>query len=287
MTQKQGGMARKSERFGGKVVLVTGAARGQGRNHALRFAEEGADIVAIDLCGPIDTVSYKPATKAELDGTAADIEALDRRVIARKADVRDLDEMKAVVAESTAELGGVDVVVANAGIASFGAVGELSGQAWQDLIDVNLTGVFNTLSATVDSLRASGPGASVVITSSIRAVNAMPNLSSYSAAKHGVMGLMKSFAMEMGPEGIRVNCVMPTQVATEMLLNDATYELFCPDVESPTEAQVAAVSQATHLMPVPWVDFDDVSNAVLFLASEEARYVTGIGIPVDCGALLL
>jgi (+)-trans-carveol dehydrogenase len=280
-------MADRSNRFDGKVVLVTGAARGQGRNHAVRFAEEGADIIALDLCGPVETVPYEPATSAQLAETVAAIEALDRRVVAREADVRDPERLAQVVAEGTSELGSIDVVVANAGIVSFGMIDALSSRAWQDMLDVNLTGVFNTLSATAASLRESGPGSSVVVTSSIRGVSAMQNVSHYNAAKHGVIGLTKTFAMEFGAEGIRANCVMPTQCATDMIFNEPTYALFCPEEEHPTKEQAAVVSRGTHVLPVDWIEPDDVSNVVLFLASEEARYVTGILMPVDCGALLL
>jgi (+)-trans-carveol dehydrogenase len=280
-------VADPQQRFVGKIAFVTGAARGQGRNHAIRLAQEGADIIALDLCGQIDSVPYGMSSPEDLAETVAAVESLDRRIVARQADTRDFSAVQAVVEEGVSALGGIDVIAASAGIVSFGSIVDLDPAVWQDTIDVNLTGVFNTLKAAAPALIERGPGGSAVVTSSIRGVSAMDNVAHYTASKYGVIGLTNTFARELGPRGIRANCIMPTQVYTDMILNEPTARLFCPAEENPTEAQMAVVSQSTHILPVPWIETDDVSNALLFLASEEARYITGVALPVDCGALLV
>ena len=270
-------------RMQGKVAFVTGAARGQGRSHALRLAEEGADVVAVDVCRQLESVAYPMATPEDLQETVRQVEALDRRVVAREADVRDADALRRVVEEGVAELGGLDVVVANAGIATFAPAAELSAEAWREMIDVNLTGVWNTCQVAIPHLLARG-GGSIVITSSTAGLKGMANLAHYVSAKHGVVGLMRSLAAELGPQGIRVNTVHPTSVDTPMIHNDATYGLFMPDQPGAGRDEAAAAFATLNLMPVPWVEARDISNAVLFLASDEARYITGATLPVDAGA---
>ena len=273
-------------RVQGKVAFVTGLARGQGRSHALRLAEEGADIIGLDLCAPIETVSYALPTEDDLAETIQMVEALDRRIIARKADVRDRQAVESVVNDGVAEFGRLDIVVANAGIGNVCLEGTaaISDVMWQEMLDINLTGVWHTTSAATQHLIASG-GGSMVLISSAAGLKAYANIGHYVAAKHGVVGLMRTLAVELGPHGIRVNSIHPTQVDTTMIMNETTMRLFVPDVEHPTREEFAVASQAMHLLPVPWVEPRDISNAVLFLASDEARYITGVPLPVDAGVL--
>jgi SDR family mycofactocin-dependent oxidoreductase len=270
----------------GKVALVTGAARGQGRSHAVRLAEEGADIIALDVCRPVETVGYRGATPEDLKETAAQVERLDRRIVASQTDVRDLAAVRAAVAEGVQALGRLDIVVANAGIFTSAPVHELSEEQWDTMIEVNLTGVWKTVRATVPLLIEQGEGGSIVLISSTGGFQGFPNFGHYVAAKHGVVGLARTMANELGQHNIRVNTVHPTSVLTDMIDNPAMYRLFRPDLENPTRDQFReALLGAMNVLPVPWVDPRDISNAVAWLASDEARYVTGVALPVDAGAL--
>ncbi|MEU7811299.1 mycofactocin-coupled SDR family oxidoreductase [Pseudonocardia sp. NPDC049154] len=270
----------------GKVALVTGAARGQGRSHAIRLAEEGADVVAIDVCAPVETVEYRGATTAELAETAAEIEKLDRRVVARQADVRDLAALQSAVADGVAELGRLDVVVANAGIFTTAPVHELSEEQWDTTIEVNLTGVWKTVKATVPTLIEQGTGGSVILISSTGGVQGFPNFAHYVAAKHGVIGLARTMANELGQHEIRVNAVQPTSVLTDMIDHVGMYKLFRPDLDAPTREDFReALLGGMNILPTPWVEPRDISNAVAWLASDQARFVTGTTLPVDAGAL--
>jgi (+)-trans-carveol dehydrogenase len=273
-------------RVNGKVALITGAARGQGRCHAVRLAEEGADIIAIDLCDQIGTVHYDMPTVDDLLETKDQVEALGRRAIAATADVRDTAALRAVVDDGVAQLGRLDIIVANAGIFSFGPVLELSEEAWRDVIDVNLTGVWRTCVAAIPAMIAAGNGGSVILTSSAAGLTPFRNTAHYVTSKYGVVGLMKCLALELGEHGIRVNSVNPTTVATPMVLNEPTVKLFLPDSANPTADEFAALMQGSHVLPVPWVESDDVANAVLFLACDESRCMTGVALPVDAGLLI-
>lgn len=272
----------------GKVAFITGAARGQGRSHALRLAQEGADIIAVDICAQVDSVGYPLATPEDLAETVRQVEALDRRIVASPADVRDSAALKRAVDEGVAELGRLDIVLANAGIASFGTVEELTDELWDDMIDINLTGVFKTVRAALPHLRAHGQGGAIVLTSSTAGIKGMANLAHYVSAKHGVVGLMKTLANELAPDMIRVNSVHPTAVDTDMIHNDQTYGLFVPDkpASEVTRDEVSEIFQALNALPVRWVDPVDISNAVLFLVSDDARYVTGVQLPVDAGSTI-
>jgi SDR family mycofactocin-dependent oxidoreductase len=273
-------------RVEGKVAFVTGAARGQGRSHAIRLAEEGADIIAVDIAAQIASVPYEMATPADLAETVKEIEALDRRIHAVTADVRDFGALKAALDDGVAQLGQLDIVSANAGIASYGPSEELSEDTWQDMLAVNLTGVWHAAKAAIPHLRAAG-GGSIVLTSSTAGLMPFPNLSHYTSAKHGVVGLMKTLALELAPDMIRVNTVNPTTVNTDMVNNAATYALFAPDLPEAerTAENLKERFQSLNALPIPWVEPRDISNAVLFLASDEARYITGITLPVDAGSL--
>jgi (+)-trans-carveol dehydrogenase len=273
-------------RVEGRVAFVTGAARGQGRSHAIRLAEEGADIIAVDIAAQIGSVPYAMATPADLAETVKEVEALDRRIVATQADVRDYGALKAALDDGVAQLGKLDIVSANAGIASYGPSEELTEDMWQDMLDVNLTGVWHAAKAAIPHLRAAG-GGSIVLTSSTAGLMPFPNLSHYTSAKHGVVGLMKTLALELAPDFIRVNTVNPTTVNTDMVHNKATYDLFAPDLpaEERTVENLKVRFQTLNALPIPWVEPRDISNAVLFLASDEARYITGVTLPVDAGSL--
>ena len=273
-------------RVEGKVAFVTGAARGQGRSHALRLAQEGADIIAVDICSQVDTVRYPMATPQDLEQTVKDVEALDRRIVAVEADVRNLAALKAAVDGGVAELGRLDIVCGNAGIAGFGRADELTDQEWGDMIDINLTGVWHTVRAAIPHLKAGGNGGSIILTSSTAGLMAMENLAHYIAAKHGVVGLMRALALELAPDMIRVNSVHPTSVDTDMIHNSATYQLFAPDLENPTRDQIGERFRSLNALPINWVEAVDISNAVLFLASDEARYITGVTLPIDAGSII-
>jgi (+)-trans-carveol dehydrogenase len=273
-------------RVEGKVAFVTGAARGQGRSHALRLAQEGADIIAVDIGKQIDSVPMPMATPDDLNETVRQVEELDRRIVATQTDVRDYAGLKRALDDGVAQLGRLDIVAANAGIASFGPAEELSEEAWQDMIDVNLTGVWHTCKAAIPHLKAGGRGGSIILTSSAAGLKGYANVSHYVSAKHGVVGLMRTLAQELAPHMIRVNSIHPTQVDTPMIMNETAFRLFLPDREHPTVEDFAPVSQMMNALPIPWVDPVDISNAVLFLASDEARYITGVPLPVDAGALI-
>ncbi|KAB2375038.1 mycofactocin-coupled SDR family oxidoreductase [Actinomadura montaniterrae] len=274
-------------RVEGKVAFITGAARGQGRAHAVRLAQEGADIIAIDICKQLDTVPIPMSTPEDLDETVAQVKAAGRRIVAAQVDVRDYDGLKAAVDDGVTQLGRLDIVVANAGLAADGApIQDLDEKLWRDSIDVNLTGVFHTGKAAIPHLIAGGRGGAIVLTSSVGGLKAHPNIANYVAGKHGVVGLMRSMAVELAQYDIRVNSVHPTQVGTPMLLNDLTYRMFRPDLENPTQEDMAPISQMMNALPVPWVEAEDIANAVLFLVSDEARYITGVPLPIDAGSML-
>jgi (+)-trans-carveol dehydrogenase len=273
-------------RVEGKVAFITGAARGQGRSHAITLAREGADIIAVDIDGQIDSVPYPMATPEDMQRTVKEVEALDRRIVATKADVRDYDALKQALDDGVDQLGRLDIVSANSGIVSYGPLADLPEQTWQDLIDTDLTGVWHATKAATPHLRAGGRGGSMILTSSDAGLKPFQNAGHYTAAKHGVIGLMKTLAVELAADGIRVNAIAPTQVDTPMLMNPASFRLFAPDAENPTADDLAPPSQALNALPIPWVEPLDISNAVLFLASDEARYITGVVLPVDAGAAI-
>jgi (+)-trans-carveol dehydrogenase len=273
-------------RLEGKVAFITGAARGQGRSHAVRLAQEGADIIAVDIVSQIETIPYPMATPEDLDQTVEAVAALDRRIIATEVDVRDYAGLKAALDDGVARLGRLDIVSANAGVVAYGPADELSEETWQDVIDVNLTGVWHTAKAAVPHLRAAG-GGSIVITASGAGLKGTANLAAYTASKHGVVGLMKTLANELGPDMIRVNSLLPSSVDTEMIQNEPLYHLFLPDREGDiTPEDVAPVFLAMHALPIPWLEPVDISNALVFLASDEARYITGVPLPLDAGMLI-
>jgi (+)-trans-carveol dehydrogenase len=269
-------------RVEGKVAFVTGAARGQGRAHALRLAEEGADIIAVDICDQIASVPYAMASAGDLEETAKQVEALDRRIVTKQTDVRDGAALTAAVADGESELGPVDILVANAGIFSTAPSDTMGAQVWQDMIDTNLTGVWNACQAVLPGMKERA-GGSMILTSSTAGIKGFPTLAHYTAAKHGVVGLMKAIAGEFGAFNIRVNTVHPTSVDTPMIQNQTMWNLFRPDLEDPRQDDFGEIFQSLHILPQKWVEPRDIANAVLFLASDEARYITGQQLKIDLG----
>src|ERR1700755_2991949 len=247
-------------RVEGKVAFITGAARGQGRAHAVRLAQEGADIIAVDICKKIDTVDLIAAsTPEDLAETADLVKGHNRRIYTAEVDVRDFDALKAAVDTGVEQLG---------------------------RLDINLVGVWKTVKAGVPHILAGGRGGSIILTSSVGGLKAYPHTGHYIAAKHGVVGLMRTFAVELGQHFIRVNSVHPQNVNTPLFMNDGTMKLFRPDLENPGPEDMKVVGQLMHTLPIGWVEPEDIANAVLFLASDESRYVTGVTLPIDGGSCL-
>jgi (+)-trans-carveol dehydrogenase len=274
-------------RVEGKVAFITGAARGQGRAHAVRLAQEGADIIAVDICKQIDSVQIPLSTPEDLAETADLVKGHNRRIYTAEVDTRDFDALKAAVDSGVEQLGRLDIIVANAGIGNGGAtLDKTSERDWTDMIDVNLGGVWKTVKAGVPHILAGGRGGSIILTSSVGGLKAYPHTGHYVAAKHGVVGLMRTFAVELGAQNIRVNSVHPTNVNTPLFMNDGTMKLFRPDLENPGPDDMKVVGQLMHTLPIGWVEPEDIANAVLFLASDEARYVTGVTLPIDGGSCL-
>lgn len=277
-------MAGKVE---GRVAFITGAARGQGRSHAVRLAEEGADIIAVDVCRQLRGVKLPMSTSEDLAETARLVKAQGRRIVTAEVDVRDFDAMQAAVEEGVRRLGRLDIVLANAALASEGMrLNRMDPDTWRDMIDVNLNGAWITARVAVPHIMAGKVGGSVVFTSSIGGLRGAENIGNYIASKHGLHGLMRTMALELGPRNIRVNTICPSSVGTDMLLNEPTYRMFRPDLDNPDIEDFKVASRQMHVLPIPYVDSIDISNAVLFLVSDEARYITGVALPVDGGALL-
>jgi SDR family mycofactocin-dependent oxidoreductase len=271
-------------RLAGKTAFITGAARGIGRAQAVRFAQEGAAIIGVDVCAPIESVHVPASAPADLDETARLVQQAGGRIVTDIVDVRDLDALRASADRGATRLGGIDIVCATAGITSRSLAMEMTETAWRTMLDVNLTGVWHTCTAAVPHLVARG-GGSVVLVSSIAGLRGLVGVAHYTAAKHGVVGLMRSLAKDLAPHGVRVNTVHPTNVDTPMIQNDVVSAAFRPDLDRPpTREEFAEAACSMNMLPVPWVDALDVANASLFLASDEARYITSVSLPVDAGS---
>jgi SDR family mycofactocin-dependent oxidoreductase len=275
-------------RLEGKVAFITGIARGQGRSHAIRLAEEGADIIGLDICANLPHVPYAMASHDDLEETVAFVEKLDRRIVARVADVGDRQAVQRVVDDGVAELGHLDVVVANAGVA---VLGDYPIDTYFATLNTLLVGVFNTVAAAYPHLQ---DGASIIATGSVAALvpgatdgpAAGPGGRGYSFAKRTIAQFVRETALAMAPRSIRVNAVHPTNCDTDLLHTEAMYSLFRPDLESPTREDAEIAFPAMQAMPIPYIQPIDVSNAVVFLACDESRYITGMQLRVDAGSVI-
>jgi SDR family mycofactocin-dependent oxidoreductase len=275
-------------RVEGRVAFITGAARGQGRSNALRLAEEGAAIIAVDICETVEGTPYPGSSPADLAETVSLVEKAGGTIRAAVADVRDVGALRACLDRYVSELGRLDIVNANAGILlPSRPSADLSERAWQDMIDINLTGAWHTAKVAIPHLIDGRRGGSITLTGSAAALQGYPNIAHYVAAKHGLVGLMRSLAIELARHSIRVNSIHPTQVNTAMTINPSTFRVFRPDIPDPQIEDFIPASQALHALPTPWVEPIDISNALLFLSSDEARYITGVALPVDAGNLLV
>jgi SDR family mycofactocin-dependent oxidoreductase len=272
-------------RVEGKVALITGAARGQGRSHAVGLAEEGADIIALDICRNVATVPYSGATEDDLAQTVKLVEETGQRIHPIVADVRNLKALQAGVRSGVKAFGGINILIANAGISTVGSSLELDEDTWQTMLDVNLTGVWKTVKAVAPPMIERGRGGSIIVISSLAGLIAYPNVAHYAAAKHGVTGLMRSLAVELAPRDIRVNSVHPGTVDTAMVANRHFFQSLT-GVEGATRDQAAEIMTGMNALRVPWLEERDVTQAIIYLASEESRYVTGTTIVIDAGAML-
>jgi SDR family mycofactocin-dependent oxidoreductase len=275
----------------GRVAFITGAARGMGRNHAVRFAKEGANIIAVDACAPIAAADYDLPGPADLDETARLIEEAGGRAFTRIVDVRDAEGLASAVADGAEELGAdggaPDIVIANAGISrSQGGMLDTAPEVFRETIDINLTGVFLTVQAGAKPMVRRKRGGSIILISSIMGMKSFGGVPGYTASKHAVVGLMRTGAQEFAHAGVRVNAIHPGNVNTDMTNNMAIRKLFRPDLENPTAEDASGGFQSMNILPLPWVEKDDITEAALWLASDLSRYVTGISLPVDLGALV-
>ena len=272
-------------RVSGKVALVTGAARGQGRSHAIELAKEGARIVATDVgVGTLPGVEYPVAASGELEETARLVRELGGEIITGEADVRDRDALQAVVDSGIKEFGFIDVVVANAGVFTWGAAPELSWEGWHTVIDINLHGTWNTVRAVLPSMVERGKGGSIMMTASQIATRGQSNAVAYAASKAGMVGMMRALAAELAPHNIRVNSIHPSTVYSPMILNEPVYKVFRPDMENPGVEEMEAELRPFHMLPVAALDPIDISHAVVYLASDESRFVTSLRFAIDAGS---
>jgi SDR family mycofactocin-dependent oxidoreductase len=271
-------------RLAGKTALITGAARGIGRAQAVRFAQEGAAIIGVDVCGPIESVHVPSSTPGDLEDTARLVEQTGGRIATDIVDVRDLDALQAAADCGADRFGGIDIVCATAGITSRGSALEMTESTWRTMLDVNLTGVWHTCTAAIPHLINRGAG-SIVLVNSIAGLRGLMGVAHYTAAKHGMVGLMRSLAIDLASHAVRVNSVHPTNVDTPLIQNDSVRSAFRPDLNRPpTKDEFAEAASRMNMLAVPWVDPPDVANASLFLASDEARYITSVSLPVDAGS---
>ncbi len=275
------------DRFAGRVAFISGAGRGQGRQFAVDLAEEGADIIGFDICEDIPGASTSMATKADLEETRALVEATGRRMVAEQADARDYGAVEAVLEKGLTEFGRVDIVVANAGICcGAGPFWEISLQNWKDTVDTDLTGVWHTVRAATPAMIQGGRGGAIIMIASAGATKGFQNITHYVAAKTALVGMLKPMAAELGPHFIRVNALSPTNVNTAIYMTETNKRLFLPDNPAPTDEEYEMASRPQHVIPIGWMETRDTSAALRFLASDDARYITGLELRVDAGVVL-
>ncbi|MCX6432548.1 MAG: mycofactocin-coupled SDR family oxidoreductase [Actinobacteria bacterium] len=272
-------------RVDGKVAVITGAARGQGRSHAIRLAQEGASIIALDACRQFEAAQYPGATLADLEETVRLVREAGGQVVSAQVDVRDRADLVDAIDMGVNHFGRLDIVCANAGITHLVPALEVTESEWKEVLDINLTGVWNTAVAAIPRIIAGERGGSIILTSSLAGLRAFANLGSYTASKWGVVGIMKSLAIEFAPHNIRVNAINPTNVDTQMIHSDSIRDFFLAGQDDQSDDAFKAASQSMHLLQQPWISPRDVSDAVLFLASDESRFITGVALPIDLGAL--
>jgi len=270
-------------RLEGKVAFVTGGARGQGRAHAVALASEGADVAFCDIDADVATAPYPLSRSADAQETVRLVEKTGRRCLPFQADVRSTEQIESAVKSAISELGTIDILVANAGICSFGRFWEITDEMWDDMIAIDLSGAFKSMRAVVPHMISRGHGR-IIATSSMAGRRGTSNLAHYVAAKWGVIGLVKTLALEVATHGITVNAVCPATVDTPMVHNPAFYTLFCPDMTEPSREEVAPRYAAMNPIPQPWLNPSDVADAVVFLASDDAKYISGSTIDVDLGS---
>jgi len=269
----------------GKVAFITGAARGQGRSHAVKLAHEGANIIAVDICAPVESAPYAMASAEDLQETVRLVEAAGGKIVSRIADVRDLAALSAAVDEGVEQFGRLDIILGNAGVCTYGKLATMSEEQFDEMIEIDLTGVWKTVRAGAQAMIDAGNGGSIILTSSTAGLRNLNEIGHYVAAKHGVTGLAKALANELAPHNIRVNSLHPSNCETMMMTNTGVIKMFRPDLENPTLDDAKDGFASIHLLDTPWVQPEDVSNAILFLVSDDARFITGAAIPVDAGML--
>lgn len=273
-------------RVDGKVAFITGAARGQGRSHAIKLASEGANIIAVDRCAPVAGAPYAMATLEDLDETVDLVEKAGGKILAKVADVRDLEALTSIVNEGVQLFGRLDIIVANAGVVTYGDLASMEESHWQETIDIDLTGAWKAVRAGAQHVIDGGNGGSIVLTSSVAGLHNLDSIGHYVVAKHGLVGLAKALASELAKHDIRVNSVHPSNVNTPMLNNPGTRKMFRPDLDDPQLDDVRDSFNDFHLLNTPWLEPEDVSNAVLYLVSEDGRYVTGTQFVIDGGMMV-
>lgn len=286
MGNADGSRVDRNRRFEDRVVFISGVARGQGRSHAVGFAREGARIIGIDICSDLEHAPYPGATEEDLAETVRLVEQEGGAMHAEVADVRDYRATKNALLAGVELYGRLDVILANAGTYAPMPVQYVATDSWDETVAVNLTGVFHTVKAGLRTMIEQDEGGAIVLTSSTAGLKGFYGAPAYNAAKHGVVGLMRSLALELAPNRIRVNSIHPTSVNTPMIVNDVFPQLVRMDLENPTIEDAADFLRPQQPLDVPWIEPEDITNAMLWLCSQEARYVTGVAMPIDAGALL-
>lgn len=272
-------------RVEGKVAFITGIARGQGRSHAIKLAAEGANIIGVDICAPVASAPYAMGSRDEMDETVRLVEEAGGKIVAKVADVRDLAALTTAVDEGVELFGRLDIILGNAGVCTYGELSTMDEDKWQEMLDIDLTGVWKTVRAGVKHMIDAGNGGAIVLTSSTAGLRNLNQIGHYVAAKHGVTGLAKAFANELAPHNIRVNSMHPSNCQTPMMTNSGVIKMFRPDLENPSLDDAMEGFGSIHLLDTPWVEPEDISNAILYLVSDEGRYVTGTQFAVDAGML--